>query len=178
MTVLLERDGRRRTHAEMWARSPVATPAQHPVQPRPSAQAARDANGRWGRRPASDEAFAVVQATKLLDRLEVSNDVRHETRKFIVAVSGRDATVPSVTPGENSGDVTLYWRTGPMCPSRWRSHPLAPTISGHAMRPGRFSASNRTSTRWSGPPRESSDAWGYERATTTPAGVSKYLGDE
>ena len=114
MTVLLERDGRRRTHAEMWARSPVATPAQHPVQPRPSAQAARDANGRWGRRPASDEAFAVVQATKLLDRLEVSNDVRHETRKFIVAVSGRDATVPSVTPGENSGDVTLYWRTGPM----------------------------------------------------------------
>ncbi len=113
MTVLLERHNRPTPHAEIWATSPAAEPVQHPVRPRLSAQAARDADGRW-ERPASDEAFAVVQATKLLDRLEVSNDVRHETRKFIVAVSGRDATVPSVTPGENSGDVTLYWRTGPM----------------------------------------------------------------
>lgn len=61
-----------------------------------------------------EEAFALREATKLLDALDVSEDVRRETANFLTLVLGRDATVPSVAPGDADEDVLLYWKTGPM----------------------------------------------------------------
>ena len=61
-----------------------------------------------------EESFALREATKLLGALDVSDAVRRETVNFLTLVLGRDATVPSVAPGEADEDVLLHWKTGPM----------------------------------------------------------------
>ncbi|MFT3888025.1 MAG: hypothetical protein QM713_07685 [Arachnia sp.] len=61
-----------------------------------------------------EEPFALVEASKLLDALNLDDAARGEVKSFLSLVLGQDATVPSVAPGEDEGDVSLYWKTGPM----------------------------------------------------------------
>lgn len=56
----------------------------------------------------------MTEAMRLLSHVAVGREVRREVRGFLASVAGRDAPVPTVTPGEDQGDVDLYWKTGPM----------------------------------------------------------------
>lgn len=60
------------------------------------------------------ESFALREATKLLDSLDIDDAIRAEVSSFLVSVLGPEATVPSVAFGESDGDVLLHWLTGPM----------------------------------------------------------------
>lgn len=107
MTVLLDRS---RSRAEaLWSeRSP-----QLPSVVRISTARANE-GATWTPIAQAGESFALTETVKLLDALDVGSAVRSEVRRFLVLVLGRDATIPVVTPGDEDGSVSLYWKTGPM----------------------------------------------------------------
>ncbi len=74
----------------------------------------RGADSPWVYNAQQEEPFALTEATKLLDALNVDAATRAEVKGFLFLVLGQEATVPSIAPGENKGDVSLYWKTGPM----------------------------------------------------------------
>lgn len=68
----------------------------------------------WTRPLGRVEAFELVEVTRQLKNLDAGREIRTAVRNFVMSITTRGATVPSVAPGERDGDVTLHWVTGPM----------------------------------------------------------------